>query len=203
MQVRECFFRSILFLGERLFRAVYYKWKLPGKWNRFAMDTLSKQCSVSSAKYTDENIIDVAPCTLAVVHGKGMLRTVVGSGVTVCLYDCHRNIAGMNHFLFPRTIDPQKATGRYGNVALIGLFELMLHEGASFPLVAHIGGAAYCDEFEMDAALENIRITWKYLLTKEIIVISQHVGVRHLQEILFDVATGTCTARQFPHAPNA
>jgi chemotaxis receptor (MCP) glutamine deamidase CheD len=162
------------------------------------MDTLFRRYKPSPAGLVGEDTVDVAPCTMAVVHGNGRLRTVVGGGVSVCLFDIRHKIAGMNHFLFPRTVDPQKATGRYGNVALIGLMEIMLQEGASFPLDAYVSGGAYCDEFEMEAALENIRIAWKYLLIKNINIVSQHIGGRSLQEIYFDVATGTYTAQQFP-----
>ncbi len=147
-----------------------------------------------------EEIFDIAPCTMAVVHETGHLRTHVGSGIAVYLYDRRQKIAGMDHFLFSRTDDPEKATGRYGNAALIGLHQLLAKHSASMPIVAHIAGGAYSDEFEMDAVLENIRIAWKFLFIKRIPLITQHIGDRSAREVQFNVAAGVFTARQCaPH----
>ena len=163
---------------------------------------LESICLPNTIKGRAEEIVDIAPCTMAVLHETGCLRTHVGSGIAVCLYDRRQKIAGMNHFLFSRTDDPEKATGRYGNAALIGLHQLLVKHGASMSIVAHIAGGAYSDEFEMDAVLENIRIAWKFLLIKGIPLITQHIGGRCAREVQFNVAAGVFTARQCaPHGP--
>jgi chemotaxis protein CheD len=141
-----------------------------------------------------QDIEDVLPCTI-VVTGKGRLRTIVGSGISVCLYDKVNSIAGMNHFLLPRTNDPENATGRYGNAALYGLVMLLRQNGASFPLVAYMSGGAFCDEYELDSALENIGVAWNYLLIKKIPLISQFVGGQLQREVFFDVGTGFYMSR--------
>jgi len=156
---------------------------------------LEHTCLLGTMSGCAEEITDIAPCTMAVVHETGCLRTHVGSGVAVCLYDRRQKMAGMNHFLFPRTDDPQKATGRYGNAALIGLHQLMTKHDAPISLVAHIAGGAYSDEFEIDAVLENVRIAWKFLLIKGIPLITQHIGGRSAREVQFNIAAGVFTAR--------
>lgn len=152
--------------------------------------------SHSQKKCSDyEEATEVAPCTLVVIREHGKFRAIVGSGVSVCLYDRCNRIAGMNHFLFPRTVDPQKATGRYGNAALIGLERLLKQHYPSTSPVAFIAGGAYCDEFEIDSALDNIRIAWQFLFVKKIPVVSQHIGGSRFREVLFDITTGIFTAR--------
>ncbi len=139
---------------------------------------------------SNDTITEIAPCEMAIVHQYGILKTVVGSGVSVCLYNVDKRIAGMNHFLFPRTEDPEKATGRFGNAALVGLFSLLDGENASEPLSAYVAGAAYCDQFEIESSVENIRVAWKFLRVKEIPIISQSLGGSRLREVSFDVAAG-------------
>jgi chemotaxis protein CheD len=146
---------------------------------------------------TVNDTTEIAPCTLSVIRERGGFRTVVGSGISVCLFDRRNRIAGMNHFLFPRVADPLKATGRYGNAALIGLLQLLTQSHPAASPVAYIAGGAYCDEFEIDSALENIRIAWQFLFVKKIPIISQHIGGSHFREVRFDVATGVFTARNF------
>jgi chemotaxis protein CheD len=138
--------------------------------------------------------VDVEPCTMAIIHESGTLRTVVSSGISVCLYDSCARIAAMNHFLFPRADDPHKATGRYGNAALWGLLDLFMRECATAEPVAYVAGGAYCDEFEMDAAVENVRMAWRFLLIKGIPIHTQHLGGCYPREVLFDLDSGAFSA---------
>jgi chemotaxis protein CheD len=136
----------------------------------------------------DSEIVDVAPCEIAIIKDHGILNTVVGSGVSVCFFNSRKRIAGMNHFVLPRTDDTQKATGRYGNAALIGLLSMFARENAAESLEAYIAGGAYCDTFEIDTVIENIRIAWKFLLAKEIPIVSQYIGGYCCREVSFDLA---------------
>jgi chemotaxis protein CheD len=141
-----------------------------------------------------EEIVDIAPCTMAIIREFGGFRAVVGSGVSVCLYDRRSRVAGMNHYLLPRVDDPREATGRYGNASLLGILALFKRHAPAGEPVAYIAGGAYCDEFEIDSALENIRIAWRFLLIKEIPIISQYLGGRRAREVFFDASAGIFTA---------
>ena len=59
-----------------------------------------------------------------------VIRTVVGSCVTVCLWDKVLKFGGMNHFLYPAISEKSKATAQYGNVATTALVRLMLEAGS-------------------------------------------------------------------------
>jgi chemotaxis protein CheD len=142
----------------------------------------------------EDETVSVAPGTLTVLREAGRLATVAGSGVAVCLFDRRSRIAGMNHFLFPRAPDPHQATARYGDAALIGLYRLLRHDEPQSVPEAYVAGGAFCDEFELDAALENIRIAWRFLLRRGIPVIASRLGGQQPWQVCFDVAAGTFTA---------
>jgi chemotaxis receptor (MCP) glutamine deamidase CheD len=75
------------------------------------------------------------------------------------------------------------------------LLRLLRQHDENTALIAYIAGGAYCDEFEMDSAIENIQIAWKFLLIKEIPIVSQYLGGRCLREVTFNVSTGIFTAK--------
>ena len=59
-----------------------------------------------------------------------VISTVLGSCVSVCLYDRKMKTGGMNHFQLPYARDKDKTTARFGNVATQYLIRLMIHGGS-------------------------------------------------------------------------
>ena len=62
-----------------------------------------------------------------------VIRTVLGSCVSVCLWDKVQKYGGINHFLYPAILDKEKATPKYGNVATAALINYMyvtIHGGS-------------------------------------------------------------------------
>jgi len=66
-----------------------------------------------------------------VATGEGAVQTVLGSCVSVCLWDPEAHCGGMNHFIYPQTMRKEQATPKYGNVATMALIKLMCEEGCS------------------------------------------------------------------------
>lgn len=54
------------------------------------------------------------------------ISTVIGSSVSICIYDKKNRIGGMNHFQLPYMAARGKTTALYGNVAAIALIKMML-----------------------------------------------------------------------------
>ena len=106
------------------------------------------------------------------------ISTVLGSCVSVCLYDRKRKRGGMNHFRFPVTRDRGQATAAYGNVATLALVAMMLDSGSKTKdLVAQIVGGAYNPEVSVeDIGRENVRMARRILGSKKIRVISEDTG---------------------------
>jgi chemotaxis receptor (MCP) glutamine deamidase CheD len=53
-------------------------------------------------------IDDIPPCTMTIIQEFGIFRVVVGSGVSVFIFDRRNHLAGMNNFLFPVFTIPRK-----------------------------------------------------------------------------------------------
>lgn len=56
--------------------------------------------------------------------------TVLGSCVSVCLFDAGRGVGGLNHFLLPNLAGGDAASPRFGNVAVQLLIERVISLGA-------------------------------------------------------------------------
>lgn len=71
------------------------------------------------------------------------VSTVLGSCVSVCLWDTVAHVGGMNHFMLPLWNGEGLATPRYGNIAMEKLLNKMLSLGCQQKyLVAKVFGGA-------------------------------------------------------------
>ncbi len=59
------------------------------------------------------------------------VTTVLGSCVTICLWDPYLEIGGINHYMYPFWNGEGLATPRYGNIAIPKLIEKMLSLGCT------------------------------------------------------------------------
>ncbi len=120
-----------------------------------------------------------------------IISTVLGSSVSVCLYDKKRMVAGMNHFQLPYIQEKLHATACYGNVATFNLVHMMLRDGSRIEhLEAQLlGGAFHPDIFPKDIGRDNILTAKKILLKKQVRVVSEDVGGRIGRKIVFNTHT--------------
>ena len=123
---------------------------------------------------------------------ESVIRTVVGSCVAVCLWDCRLKFGGMNHFLHPVVRDPREAFPKYGNVATIALVRMMEEAGCrSQDLRAYIfGGGHKAGTGGEKIGAANVRIARKILRRKGIRIVTEDVGGQMGRKVLFDVQTG-------------
>jgi len=120
-----------------------------------------------------------------------VISTVLGSCVSVCLYDTERKIGGMNHFQLPYIRERHKATARYGNVATSALIHMMIDDGSNLEhLGARIFGGAYNPRISPnDLGSENIMAAREILAKKRVRVVSEDVGGERGRKIVFDTST--------------
>lgn len=120
------------------------------------------------------------------------IATVLGSCVSVCLWDRRQRFGGINHFLYPSTHDPVKATPKYGNAATLALAHMMTDAGCvREDMVAHVLGGAFPEEAEgQDIGAENVAVARKILQHKEIRIVSEDVGGCMGRKVIFDTGTG-------------
>ena len=120
-----------------------------------------------------------------------IISTVLGSSVSVGIYDRHLKIGGMNHFLFPMAHDRNKTTASYGNVAIITLIRMMRDNGSRVAnMEAQIfGGAHNLKVSRRNVGNENIILAHRLLRKKGIRVVSQDVGGALGRKVVFNTTT--------------
>ncbi|MFN3535494.1 MAG: chemotaxis protein CheD [Desulfatiglandales bacterium] len=134
----------------------------------------------------------LAPGYIYLARSPTIISTVLGSGVSVCVYDKKKMIGAMNCFLYPEIREKGKTTALYGNVATIALIRLMLQEGSKPKhLVAQILGGAYNQEVSKmrDVGSENVRVARKVLSRSGIKIISEDVGGTLGRKVVYDSYT--------------
>jgi len=125
-----------------------------------------------------------------------IISTVLGSCVSVYIYDTNRIVVGMNHFMLPYIREKDKTTAVYGNVATMTLIRMMIYDGSkSKDLEAQIFGGAYNPKIShKDIGRENIIIAKKILEKKRIRVVSEDMGGEKGRKIVVNTSTNEVAA---------
>lgn len=135
---------------------------------------------------------NLEPGYLYLSRDPATIRCVVGTSVSVCLWDKEQEFGGMNHFIHPAIRDADKATTRYGNVATAALVDMMLEQGSAYgQMVAQVtGGAVPEEDRSNDLGARNVAAAREVLTRKGIAVTSEDVGGIMGRKILFHTDTG-------------
>ena len=108
---------------------------------------------VAAPALTPLPAIYVHPGQVVVSDEPGVITTILGSCVAVCLHETTRGFGGMNHFLLPGSSIATEPAARYGVAAIRELYDAMLRMGAQpARMRAQIfGGAAVLAAFSTDS----------------------------------------------------
>ena len=123
------------------------------------------------------------------------VTTILGSCVSVCLWDNTKRVGGINHFMLPLTAAGSAASPRFGNVAMEELVVKLCEAGARRPLLrARVFGGA-CMFAPMQSAqhlgAKNAELALEYLSTRGIEVVQIDVGGTHGRKLTFRTDEGT------------
>jgi chemotaxis protein CheD len=140
---------------------------------------------------------DVAVCTEPTV-----ISTVLGSCVSVCLYDQRRRTGGMNHFVLPRSAGDRAASARVAPFAMQALLDRMTRYGSqSANLVALLYGGACVlrssNPGPNHLGMQNVRAALDFLSESRIPVIRQDAGGQRGRQVRFHTESGDAFVRQF------
>jgi len=134
------------------------------------------------------------PSTICISKEPQWVTTILGSCVSVCFFDQKSKIGGINHFMLPYWNGNGLESPKYGNVAIIQLYQKMLEFGAKKEnLVCKIfGGAEVLGEqhFSFNVGLRNIELAYKILAEMDIPVVSSSTGGKQGRKIHFNTGTG-------------
>ncbi len=124
-----------------------------------------------------------------------VIETVLGSCVSVFLFDERLRCGAANHIIYPHS-PPDQPTTKYGDVAMRVLFHVMRDFGShTADLTARlVGGASIADNLASLAAVtENLAIVERSLRSHGVPVVSRETGSNRGRKVAFETATGRLT----------
>ena len=139
------------------------------------------------------------------------VTTILGSCISVCLFDPKRGIGGINHFVLPNFAGRGPTSARFGNVAVENLVDGMLETGCSrYDLRAMLfGGSHLLRGFEgpseksstAELGARNAEVARSMLESARIAIVGEDVGGRHGRKLVFFTDDGSFRVKplQGPH----
>jgi len=120
-----------------------------------------------------------------------IISTVLGSCVSVCLYDKKLEIGGMANIQLPYVKDKKKATSRYGNIAIPLLIRTFIKQGSNLKHMEAIilGGACNFAISSIDIGIKNISVIKKIILQNKINIASEDIGGKKGRKVIFNTQT--------------
>lgn len=130
----------------------------------------------------------IEPGYILVAAQPAVISGVLGSCVSVCLYDRKRKVGGMNHFKYPFIGEKDQATALYGNVSTLALIRMMISDGSKVRhLEAQIVGGGHNPALSAkNIGRENVRMARRILLRHRIRVTSEDVGGEKGRKVIFN-----------------
>lgn len=134
------------------------------------------------------------PSSLYVSKESEWITTVLGSCVAVCFYDSTTKIGGINHFMLPFWNGEGLESPRFGNVAIVQLFQKMLDSGAKKgDIVCKIfGGAEVLSKTDsvFNIGQRNIELAYKVIADLGVPIKGSSTGGKLGRKIHFNSGTG-------------
>jgi len=136
------------------------------------------------------------PGQMHVALAPTQITTILGSCVSVCMWDAERGLGGMIHYLLPVELRGPGASPRFGAVAIPALIEQLVSAGArGAALQAKVfGGSQRFGDDRQGSALNlgrgNVELAMRLLFQAGIPVAAQETGGSRGRKIVFHSDTG-------------
>lgn len=147
-------------------------------------------------------VVQILPGHCYISTNDELLSTVLGSCISVCMYEPGLKMGGMNHYLLPygdsSLIGTPEET-RYGNHAIDRLITMLIDAGASrTSLQAKVFGGGSMFDSEQDVGLRNIEFAWSYLKEHNVSIVIHDVGLPFSRKVRFSPHTGEAMVKRLP-----
>lgn len=123
-----------------------------------------------------------------------VITTVLGSCVSVCLWDKVLMVGGINHYMLPLWNGEGLATPKYGNIAISKLYEKMLGFGSKHSNIQAkvFGGAEVLavTHAVLNVGERNVILAMDTLKQMKIPIKSKDVSGKRGRKLLFETHTG-------------
>lgn len=125
-----------------------------------------------------------------------VISTVLGSCVSVCMYDEEHTAAGVNHFLLPLSV-ARTVSHRFGDAANNALLERFRRIGIDVSrLRAKVfGGASMAGASNGDLASRNVEEALAFLENHCIPIVSKDTGGERGRKLIFQTSDATAWVR--------
>ena len=134
------------------------------------------------------------PAALYASKDPYVITTLLGSCVSVFLYDTYLKIGGVNHYMLPLWNGDGLASPKFGNIAIKMLFEKMKNLGSrSDNLVAKVfGGAAVLETKKQIFFIgnRNVDVAYEYMRNEGVKIVAASTRGKKGRKLLFNTYTG-------------
>jgi chemotaxis protein CheD len=145
--------------------------------------------------------VHLYPGQMHVSPGPSVVRTILGSCVSVCLWDPLLKVGGLNHYLLPRGPANRPSDLRYGATAIPHLLHAVIAHGAVVGrLQAKVfGGGAVLEPLRgsgFSLAADNVAIAREELQRRGIPIVEEETGGRAGRRLVFETHTGNASVKE-------
>ncbi len=128
------------------------------------------------------------------------VTTILGTCVSVCLWDPQAKVGGLNHYLLAYDVGVRDRSPRFGTVAIPQLLRRMLDLGASRErLRAKVFGGT-CSAFRVsatsrDLGAANVELALRVLEEESIPIVARDTGGERARKLIFHLDEGVAWVR--------
>lgn len=140
------------------------------------------------------------PGQMFVSREPAVITTILGSCAALCLWDSHKKIGGMNHYLLPEGGDDGPNRLRYGNIANPALLKELLTLGCDIKnLRAKVfgGSSAFAANPLQSVGTRNAQLAEEFVRQANIPLVSKDVSGKHGRRLVFHTDDGVTQIRDF------
>ena len=164
-------------------------------------------------RYVDKSLGTVAakilPGEYYVTRNDEMITTVLGSCISVCIYEPKIGLGGMNHFMLPTSSsvtdveDLMSESFRYGDVAMERMINDLLRNGADKGQIVFkaFGGGQIIKQMT-SVGDRNIKFLHKFMVMEGYKLAASDLGGPHPRKVNFYPKTGKVLVKKLQHMHN-
>lgn len=148
-----------------------------------------------SLQLASKNFLFLYPGEIIISREDRPVKTVLGSCVSVLLYDTEKKYGGITHYLLPSHSGDERNT-KFGSVAIPYLIRELMKEGSQAQhIVARIYGGASLyagNTASPSIGVKNVLVAKKILDYYTIPVVEMHVRGNSARRLIFHPVSGNC-----------
>lgn len=149
----------------------------------------------------------ILPGEYYVTRNDELITTVLGSCISVCIYDPIAGVGGMNHFMLPKSaskdIELLSDSFRYGDVAMERLINSLLKIGAGKNrLVFKAFGGGQIIRNMTSIGERNIKFLHQFMTMEGFVLDASDLGGPNPRKVVFSPQTGKVMLKRLEHMHN-